>query len=598
MKSKRRRRLWWIAVPVVLLIAAIGWVGIRGLLAKADLEKAQALLSQVKDQASAFDMDGATATMAEIGSRIDSAVSLTSDPVWRAAEATPGLGRNLTVVRELAAAVDGIVDDVVGPLMEVGADIGPSALTPKDGAIDVAPFVAIVPVIAEVNVSAQASLAEVNAIDTAGTISQLGAAQKKVADLLASVAPLLDTANSLAPLLPAALGADAPRTYVVMFQNNAEARALGGTALSFAVVGVDKGKIALSDTVPAGFNNFTHYLESTVPVPDGVEAAYPGFGRFIANATERPSFVTAAEITQSMWVADRGFVPDGIISIDPVALSYVLRATDPITLSTGDILTSESLVPLLVNSIYLRFNSGDDFEDNALQDVVYNEAVHATFDRMTSGPMDPKKLFSAILQGWNEHRILFWSSHPEEQQILVDQHFERGLPLSDSSTDRVGIYLQDNVGSKLSYYLRQSIAQSQAVCRADGLSSYRVRVALANTLAPEAVSTLSNSITGQWAAEGLDPGVQRLIVRVYSPPGSTIVGASLDGNPIALQALHDTDYPVGRLVITLPPGVAAEVDFDIVAAAGTRTLKVENTPLTTPTPLITEPLDCATVPVG
>ena len=67
------------------------------------------------------------------------------------------------------------------------------------------------------------------------------------------------TLNQAAPIirtLPAILGADGLRTYVVMFLNNAELRSLGGTALSFAEIAVDHGAIELTRIVPAGDNNY------------------------------------------------------------------------------------------------------------------------------------------------------------------------------------------------------------------------------------------------------------------------------------------------------------------------------------------------------
>jgi len=66
------------------------------------------------------------------------------------------------------------------------------------------------------------------------------------------------------------------------------------------------------------------------------------------------------------WKEQFGTTPDGVIPIDTVALCYVLGAISPVQLSSGDIFTVDSLVPFLLNTVYLRFNSSKPVADKAL----------------------------------------------------------------------------------------------------------------------------------------------------------------------------------------------------------------------------------------
>lgn len=592
------RRTWWVWALVGALVGLLAWVGVRGWIAKGELETAQALISQMKQQAYDFDVSGAATTLDQISDHTDAAVSLTSDPAWRLFELIPVAGANFSAVRELAGAAQDVLADVATPLMDVLGTVDPASLAPKDGAIDLEPFIKAIPAIAKANEGAKAAIETVASINTQGAVGPVAAAKDKVAELLDEVAPLLDTLDSVLPMLPPALGSEGPRTYVIMFQNNAESRSLGGTALSFALMRVDDGKIQLERTVAAGFKNFTQYTQSVVPIPDGADQIYPdrAYGTFIANVTVRPDFVTAAEMTQQMWYNEFGYSVDGIVSIDPVALSYVLRSTGPITLSTGDQLTSESLVPLLLNEIYQRYNTGNAEEDNRLQDVVYGEAVSATFARLTSGSLDPKALVGAMQQGFAEHRLLLWSQHPDEQTKIDEFGLARTLPASDEKVDRVGVYFQDNVGSKLNYYLSQSVVLQTGMCRADGRQSYRITVDLENRLQPEQVPSTSISVLGNYAREQLPPGLQRVIVMLYAPPGSQIIATTVDGVSVAAAALHDTDYPVGKLVVSIAPGAHGQVTYDVVAPAqGEKTLEAEITPMVNRTTITNASLDCATV---
>lgn len=595
-------RRWWIWIIVGALVGVLGWIGVRGLLAKAELETAQTLIGQLKTEALAFDTAGAQATLEQVEGHTRNAVALTSDPMWQAFGLIPVLGTNFTAASDLAAAAQSVVSDVATPLMDVLSVVDPASLAPKDGAIDLQPFIDAIPAVAEANSGAQAAVASVDAINTDGALPQVVEAKQKVASLLDGVAPLLQTLDTVLPLIPPAMGSEGPRTYIVMFQNNAEPRALGGTALSFAVVRMDQGRIQLERTVAAGFENFTAYEFPVVAVPDGAFDIYPGdaYGKFIANATVRPSFPTAAEITQEMWLRQFGYAADGVISIDPVALSYVLAATGPITLSTGDILSSETLVPLLLNQIYQRYNSGNVVADNAQQDVIYGEAVSATFARLTSGPLDPTALFGALQKGLTERRILLWSTREAETVEIAKGGLGGELPVSDDATERVGVYFQDNVGSKMGFYLTQTVRLAQATCGAEGFQNYRVSVELKNNIPPESVPALSPSILGAYEKEELEPGVQRMIVLLYAPPGSRIVGATVDGAPVQLQPLHDEAYPVGKVVISIAPGATGTLSYDLVSAEPVeKKLEAQITPMVTPTVVVAdEPLDCATVPAS
>jgi hypothetical protein len=605
-RRKPLRKRWWfwtliVLVLVLLVVAAYGaWVGTRALEAKSELEAAQAKVSELKAQALALDIDGAVKTYDAVAVHTGRAVELANDPYWTGGEWIPFAGPNLRAVRELAEATDAVVTDVVSPLMGVAGSLDPASLAPKDGALDITPFVTAVPALAEANAGLASVKADIESIPTEGTIDQVAAAKTQITGLLTQLDEPLALLNQIVPLIAPALGSEAPRTYVIMFQNPAEARALGGTALSFSVMKVDKGRIELQETIPAAYGNFTQYKSTVVPAPDGAIPLYGAdYGMFIANVTVRPSFPDTARITQEMWLREFGYNVDGIVSVDPVALSYILRATDPIQLSSGDVLSSETLVPLLLNTVYQRFNSGNVVRDNIAQDVVYSEVVGATFGRLTSGPLNPQALIAALMQGTAERRILMYSARAEETAQLTAFGLTGELPVSDATTDRIGVYFQDNVGAKMNFYLQQAVHLQQATCRPDGRSNYRVSVDLTNAVDPALVKTLSPSILGQFKREKVKKGDQRMVVMIYAPPGSEIIGAGLNGKPQNLVDYHDEAYPVRKMVVTIPAGGTSSLSYDIVApAAGPKILEAAITPMVNPTAVDSTPLDCATVPAG
>jgi hypothetical protein len=601
-RGARLWRRWWfwaIIALVVILIGAVAWLGLRAFAAKSALEAAQSQVATLKTQATTQRFAAMSGTMKKLERDSGRAAELTSDPIWRLAEHVPMIGNNLTVVRKLAASTDSVVIEVVAPLVSVAAGLTPASFAPVNGAINLDPLAKAVPAVARAKKSIDRISTQLDAIDTRNTIGQVSNAKTKLSTLVTGVRPLLDSANTFLPLLPPFMGADKPRNYVVMFQNSAESRALGGTALSFALLRIDKGKASLVKAVSAGFGHFNEYPTSVVPVPAGNLNLYGGgFGRSIANSTLRPQFSTAAQIVDEYWRRQFGLSPDGVISVDLVALSYVLRATTPITLPSGDVLTPGSLVPLLLNGAYLRFNTGNIYADNVAQGVLYGDAVAATFAKLSGGPLDVKLLIAALQQGYTEGRLHYWSADAKTQAILEKAGLSGALPVSDAATDRVGVYFQDNVGSKLNFYLNQTVHLGQAACRTDGRATYRVGVDLASSI-PVNTKTLSPSILGDWKTYRLKPGVQRMFVYVYAPPGSQISGATVNGAAVAVPVQHDENYPVARLLVSVAPGATVTVSVDITAEkAGAKALLATVTPMVHNTPVVPAPLDCSTVAKG
>ena len=598
-RKARRKPLvkrWWFWIPVILLvvlIAAGAWLATRGLQAKTALETSVPLVSQLKDQLLSQDVAAAENTLDEITPRVADARRLTNDVVWRAAEFTPFVGSNLTAVRELAAITDNIVTDAIPPLMQVAGTLLDGGLTPVNGGLDLERIGGVLPDIDAATKALDDAEAAVGEIDTANTISQLTEAMATMAELLATLTPTLHDAQRILPIVLPAMGSEGPRKYVVVFQNNAEARSLGGIPGAIVPVTVDAGKIVLGE--PAGGEDFVGISQSDVPVPDGVADLYAGaFGTSILNSTVRPDFASGAAVVKSMWQQAYGEEIDGVISLDPVAMSYLLRGSAPIPLPSGDTLTTENAVSLLLNDVYLRY-PGLTEESRNQQGAFFAQVVNAVFGTLLGGGTNPQSLAEGLMQAGDERRLLLWSANENEAALIAEGNLNGSLPISDDKVERVGLYTQDAIGSKMTYYLKQKVTLSQASCAADELETYRVSTDVTNILTPDQVDGLTFYIIGD-GSEGVTAGDIRIDALAYAPPGSTISAIRVDGQPVEITSFHDGSYPVARLRVSIAPQQTKNITFDIVAGQpGHRELNALFTPLAYPTPVEVSTLDCATV---
>ncbi|MEP6477991.1 MAG: DUF4012 domain-containing protein [Rhodoglobus sp.] len=571
--SSRRR---WItaslvALAVILVFSAV-WVGVRGTFAKGELEAAMAEVPTMKSQLLSGDLHGARTTIATVAHHLEETHQLTSDPVWRAAEWFPFLGKNLTAVRELAEVGASLSDNALVPIGGLADSLDPAALKPVDGQLDVKKLADAVPIVQAAAKNISTDLAVVKAIDVQGAVQQVVDAQMKLSSMLTTAAPLANQAADAIAAVPGLLGADGPRNYLVVFQNNAEARSLGGHAGSMALISAIDGKIAL--VKQGNVHDFPTYASPIVPIPsDALQLWGDGIATNASNITELPRLDLSAETARQFWNLTFGVQADAVIFLDPVALGYLLAATGPVQVPTGDELTSANAAQFLLNGVYLKYPNSVD------QDAVLDATTTQTFASIATGSFDPVKLIEAAVQSGKDHRLLVWSFDERERSVLARTPFDLATPATDDKKASFGIYVADNLGSKMTYYMNQSVALGTSQCSAGG-SEYRVAFTVTNTVPPGAGADLPD-----YVAEGAE-GAFRILVTLYAPPGSTELSA--DGNASEYDPIRGTDgdYPAIQVRLVLAPGETKTITFAARAADDLkRDLDAYVTPLATPTPI-------------
>jgi hypothetical protein len=562
-----------IGVLVVLgvLVLLIAWIGVRGVLAQRALSAAIPAAGQVKAALGSGDLAAAERAAETLSAHTHEAAALTSDPVWLAGEAVPWIGPNLTAVRTAAAASDTVASRVVRPLVAAGRGVDLRTLAVTDGRIDLAPVVAAQPAVAKARTAFTSARTSVAAIRTGALVAPVASGVAQLREVLDGAAPQVDAIGDTVRLLPAMLGVDGPRDYVLAAQNPAELRATGGLIGAVALVRADRGAITLVRQ-EAG-TSIGPWTESVVPVPSATQGLYgPLVGRFLQDANLTPDFPQAAATAATMWTTTYGGRVDGVVAIDPVTLSALLTATGPVPLPTGDVLTSSNAVKLLLSDVYQRYSRPAD------QDAFFATAASAVFERVASGQADARKLVAALAAAGQSRRVLIWSAHPDDQSVLARTSLAGALPSTGAAAAQLGVYFNDATGAKMDYYLGTSVAAGTAVCRADGRPSAVVRVTLTNRAPADAATALPGYVTGG-GAFGVAPGSISTRVAVYGPAGGLLAATQSDGADLATISGVDRERPVSLFTVELAPGRSRTVTVQFLGrGAAHEKLQVATTP--------------------
>jgi hypothetical protein len=355
-------------------------------------------------------------------------------------------------------------------------------------------------------------------------------------------------------LLPAMLGTTEPRDYILLFQNPAELRASGGNPGALALLHTDNGSIEL--TQYASSSSFPQYATPVLPLSDDIRSIYGDVaGKFMQDVSMTPDFAQTAALAREMWRLEFGVEANGVLSVDPVALSYLLDATGPITLATGDVLSGDNAVQLLLSDVYARY------ETSAQQDAFFAAAAGAVFDAVKSGRADPAKLIAALARAGAEHRVLVWNADEAEQAILADTTLVGARPVSDDHANRFGLYFNDGTGAKMDLYLDVTTALGQQTCRNDLRPQYALEVTLTNTAPADAATILPTYVTGG-GYYGVPLGNIKTIVSAYGTPELQNLGLTRDGAEVPYHPATDAGYPVSTIGIELAPGESTVLRFN------------------------------------
>ncbi|MBK4346453.1 DUF4012 domain-containing protein [Lacisediminihabitans changchengi] len=563
-----------------VLIVGVGvgaWVGVRALSAKKSLESAQSLIADLQTKVTARDFAGAKDDAGKIKKDTANAVSMTSDPIWRVVELVPVLGQNLTVVRQLAGAVNDVAVGAIDPAVDFASTFNLDALKPVDGHINLEPLAKAGTIITSADKVVGAASSTVDSINDSTSISVVKNAVVKLDRLLVKAKGITGPARNALELLPRMMGAGGPRTYIMLFQNNAEAASLGGAASAWTILNVDNGSITLG-AQPAT-ESFPRNLPIPIPLDPTVVDLFSQNGlQFSNNVTLRPNFPTAAKLAQAFWLRESGQKVDGVLSFDPVALSYLLTATGPLKLPSGESLTSTTAVPILLSEVYAKYSGVK------VQNAFFASAAASVFGALTSSAPDTNKLIAALTRSVSENRLMVWSDHLKEQKVLSSIQLGGIMDTTNKVNTQIGVFFNDNSASKMSYYLNTSAALTSTACQSPGNPTFTAVVVLNSNITEAAQKALPSYVRSQVY---LKPVKTRTQVYVYGPPGATNASFSDGGGALAMNLVgstRDLGRPVAHIQVDL---LASQTATFTVTFAGTKgdygPLSARVTPMVNPT---------------
>ena len=456
-EGPRKRRVWpWIVLVIFLLLIAIVVVGgvfaIQALKVKDDLQAAKGKISAVVPLMKKGDTAGVEALSKQVLKLTSDADKIVAGPLWDIASIVPGVGANVVAVSETTKATHILVRDALPLASSLLPLADPANFKVEGGGINLAPFRDAEPKLPQLSAIFDNAKTHIDRIDMKAIHPYIKSNISQIVDIVDTAAPTLSFAQENLPVLLSTLGADGPRNYALLFQNNAEIRATGGNPAAGAVLTVDNGKVTMrTDPAALAFvaagptGRFPQHLAN----PEEEKLFESDTWAYAQNYTRTPDFADTVHLETGLWASTVGGSFDGLITIDPSTLAHMLKVAGPVAIpGTNETVTAENAVKLLLFDTYEKVNG-----NGKLADLFFAQVSATVFSKVMGGGWDPLAMLTQLQDAVKEQRIYAWFADPKEQAIAVDLGIDGKVTTDNKTVTQTGIYLNDSSHSKLEYFL-------------------------------------------------------------------------------------------------------------------------------------------------
>ena len=333
------------------------------------------------------------------------------------------------------------------------------------------------------------------------------------------------------------LGKDEPRTYLVLFQNDAELRPSGGFLTAYALLKVDNGQPTplLSQDIYDLDSRLNKRIEAPRPIEDYLPKVYYWNLR---DMNLSPDFKISMETFYRYYQTIPGVrETDGILAVDTQFLADLLSVLGPIGVPGWGTFSNEADdrcfgCPQVIYELE-RLADKPTSEFRTDRKAVIGPLMHSILLNSMGAPAEKMPgLFETLITSIEEKHILFYFPQEDKQKAV------EGLNLAGriKEVDEDYFHLNDTnfAGAKSNMFIDETVEQKITIDN-DGTVTREVKVKYQNPAPPSDCNLESGGLCLN--------GLYRNWFRFYVPKGSTLIemkGSEVE--PLVYEELGKTVF--------------------------------------------------------
>ncbi len=218
--------------------------------------------------------------------------------------------------------------------------------------------------------------------------------------------------------LPRVVGTGTHR-YLILLTNPGEERGGGGFIGAVGVVVFQDGQLLSSNFMPSEFSDA---LVTNIPAPPPIEEI-TGTNLVLSDSDWSPNYPTSAALAAEFYTRATGQSVDGVINVDPVALSYVLQVVGSVQVPPYPQVVGPGNTLLELNYIINMARPGDPGK------AYLGPFGHAVVDAALKTPRAKwVALATALQRGAAEKHIVLHFNDSQLEQLVADAGIGGVLP--------------------------------------------------------------------------------------------------------------------------------------------------------------------------
>jgi len=375
----------------------------------------------------------------------------------------------------------------------------------------------------------------------------------------------------LAPHLPALLGANGPKRYLIMAQNEDELRATGGFVTGAGVITVDNGRIAsLVFMDSSHVDNFggKPYDFPPQPMYDFMNLELLAF----RDANFWPDFPTSAQKAMDLYVYGRDVAPlDGAIAIDQEFLRLLVDATGPVPIPNSDrSINANNLLQVLrqARNIQEGQQVGEWVADRKAFLSGFAAAILSKIES-DFGAIDPVKLARNMVGAVETRHLSVAMRDPGVSAALADMGWDGRLPSAPPGDFLMAV--DTNMGyNKVNVYVERTLGYDVQL----GPEPRGTLTILYTHTGPAVAEECYQGVTEEFEQalpyEALTDKCYWNYLRVYVPSGSVLQAASHHTVP-GQTLFNGRTWDGDAQTVSEQPGLTTFANFMLLPQASEET---------------------------
>lgn len=369
--------------------------------------------------------------------------------------------------------------------------------------------------------------------------------------LLSAMTELQDYGRSATTTLsvaPALLGANGPQTTLVILQSPAESRAGGGLVGGYVLLRADHGHVSMAES---GTNHdLANAPSPVVSLGAQYDALYTAYGgrQVWVKSNLSPDFPKTGEIWGALFRAQHGFTPDAEIGITPAVLDDLLAVTGPVTLPSGERVSSGEADRLLQIGLYKKYPT---FADETARNAFQLSFLQTTVKAALSDRADPATLLRRLGPSVDTGALRLHVTDPTSQDRVAATPL--GGALTAAPGPFFGVFTNSTDGTKLGAYLQEAVTYRRSPAT-DGKQTVQLSVALVNHAPTSGLPPYVDTRALPAGEPNPGPGSHQFLLYLYLATGARNPAVTLDGKKVT--PLSVTVEQNHLLVVLLPPPLA------------------------------------------